>query len=70
VVILILDLGDGSHDDGTGCVQSMEVLNILKTWATSQNTIRVVLFMNEAGYVAEKSMKISLTNKENHIFLL
>jgi hypothetical protein len=31
------DLGDGS-DDGTGCVQSMEVLNILKTWATSQKT--------------------------------
>jgi hypothetical protein len=27
----------------------MEVLNILKTWATSQNTIRVVLFMNEDG---------------------
>ena len=24
------DLGDGSHDDGAGCVQSMEVLRILK----------------------------------------
>jgi Iap family predicted aminopeptidase len=44
------DLGDGSHDDGTGCVQSMEVLNILKTWATSQKH-RVVLFMNEENGV-------------------
>jgi hypothetical protein len=38
------DLGDGSHDDGTGCVQSMEVLNILKTWATSQNTMCCVVY--------------------------
>jgi Zn-dependent M28 family amino/carboxypeptidase len=25
------DLADGSHDDGAGVVQSMEVLNIFKT---------------------------------------
>ena len=25
------DLGDGAHDDGTGIVQSLEVLHILKT---------------------------------------
>ena len=24
------DLGDGSHDDGAGCVQSLEVLRLLK----------------------------------------
>jgi Zn-dependent M28 family amino/carboxypeptidase len=38
------DLGDGSHDDGTGCVQSMEVLNILKTWATSQKHMCCVIY--------------------------
>ncbi|WP_445384467.1 M20/M25/M40 family metallo-hydrolase [Robiginitalea sp. IMCC44478] len=42
------DLGDGSHDDGAGCVQSMEVLRILKeTGYRPKRTVRVVLFMNE-----------------------
>ena len=42
------DLGDGAHDDGAGCVQSMEVLRLLKlTGYAPKRTIRVVLFMNE-----------------------
>jgi len=42
------DLGDGSHDDGAGCVQSMEVLRILKKIGYKpKRTIRAVLFMNE-----------------------
>ena len=42
------DLGDGSHDDGAGIVQSMEVLRILKDLNYSpKRTIRVVLFANE-----------------------
>lgn len=42
------DLADGSHDDGAGVVQSMEVLNIFKNLGYKpKNTIRVVLFMNE-----------------------
>ncbi|MBT0608242.1 M20/M25/M40 family metallo-hydrolase [Aequorivita echinoideorum] len=42
------DLGDGSHDDGAGCVQSMEVLRILKEIGYKpKHTLRVVLFMNE-----------------------
>ncbi|WP_394333339.1 M28 family peptidase [Robiginitalea myxolifaciens] len=42
------DLGDGSHDDGAGCVQSMVVLRLLKKVGyTPKHTIRVVLFMNE-----------------------
>ena len=41
------DLGDGSHDDGAGCVQSMDVLRLLKqTGVRPKRTIRVVLFMN------------------------
>ncbi len=37
------DLGDGAHDDGAGCVQSMEVLNLLKkTGYIPKRTIRVV----------------------------
>ena len=42
------DLGDGSHDDGAGCVQSMEVLRLFKILEIKpKRTLRVVLFMNE-----------------------
>ena len=42
------DLGEGAHDDGAGCVQSIEVLRLFKaTGVRPKNTIRAVLFMNE-----------------------
>ncbi len=67
------DLGDGAHDDGAGCVQSMEVLRLLKlTGYRPQRTLRVVLFMNEENglrggnaYAAEAKKK-----NENHVFAL
>ena len=67
------DLGDGSHDDGAGIVQSMEVLRILKDLNYSpKRTIRVVLFANEENglrggtkYAEEASL-----NNEKHFFAL
>ncbi len=42
------DVGEGAHDDGAGCVQSMEVLRTLKALGIQpKRTIRCVLFMNE-----------------------
>ncbi len=42
------DVGEGAHDDGAGCVQSMDMLRILKkTGYKPRRTIRCVLFMNE-----------------------
>jgi hypothetical protein len=67
------DLADGSHDDGAGVVQSMEVLNIFKNLGYKpKNTIRVVLFMNEENGMrgGNKYEELSLLNKENHIFAL
>lgn len=67
------DLGDGSHDDGAGCVQSMAVLEIFrKLNYKPKNTIRVVLFMNEENGVKGglKYEELSSKNKENHIFAL
>lgn len=67
------DLGDGSHDDGAGCVQSMAVLEIFrKLNYKPKNTIRVVLFMNEENGVKGglKYEELSNKNKENHIFAL
>jgi hypothetical protein len=67
------DLGDGSHDDGAGCVQSMAVLEIFKKLNYKpKNTIRVVLFMNEENGVKGglKYQELSNMNKQNHIFAL
>ncbi|MCP4121503.1 MAG: M28 family peptidase, partial [Bacteroidetes bacterium] len=42
------DVGSGAHDDGAGCVQSMDVLQLLKRLDyRPKRTIRCVLFMNE-----------------------
>lgn len=42
------DLGQGAHDDGTGCVQSIEVLRLYKAMGYKpKRTIRAVMFMNE-----------------------
>ena len=42
------DVGQGAHDDGAGCVQSMDVLQLLlRIGYQPKRTIRCVLFMNE-----------------------
>ncbi|MCS6928284.1 MAG: M28 family peptidase [Saprospiraceae bacterium] len=42
------DVGHGAHDDGAGCVQSMEVLYLLRQLGyRPRHTLRCVLFMNE-----------------------
>jgi hypothetical protein len=67
------DLGDGSQDDGAGCVQSMEVLELFKKLNYKpKNTIRVVLFMNEENGVrgGKKYAEIAKNNNENHIFAM
>ncbi|MEZ7498061.1 M20/M25/M40 family metallo-hydrolase [Flavobacterium sp. Arc3] len=67
------DLADGSHDDGAGVVQSMEVVNIFKNIGYKpKNTIRVVLFMNEENGLrgGKKYEELAQANNENHIFAL
>lgn len=67
------DLGDGSQDDGAGCVQSMAVLEMFKQLNYKpKNTIRVVLFMNEENGVkgGNKYGEVASKNNENHIFAI
>lgn len=46
------DVGEGAHDDGAGCVQSIEVLRALKASGQKpKHTVRAVLFMNEENGV-------------------
>lgn len=42
------DIGEGAHDDGTGIVQSIEIIRALKALGYKpKHTIRAVLFINE-----------------------
>jgi carboxypeptidase Q len=64
------DLGQGAHDDGAGCVQSIEVLRLFKELGYKpKRTIRAVMFMNEENglrggrkYAEEAELK-----KEKHL---
>ena len=67
------DLGDGAHDDGAGCTQSMEVLRLLKlSGIKPKRSIRVVLFMNEENGLrgGNKYAEVAAQKNENHIFAL
>lgn len=67
------DLGDGSHDDGAGCVQSMEVLRLLKeSGYRPGRTVRVVLFMNEENGLrgGNKYAEVAKQKNEKHVFAL
>jgi hypothetical protein len=64
------DLAEGAHDDGTGVMQSAEVLRILKaTGYRPKNSIRAVFFMNEEnGHKGGlKYAELAAANKEEHI---
>ena len=67
------DVGDGSHDDGAGIVQSMEVIRIFKSLNYTPNrTIRVVLFANEENGLRGgiKYAEVAKFNNENHFFAI
>ena len=67
------DMGDGSHDDGAGVVQSMEVLRLMKLNNQKTNrSIRVVLFMNEENGLrgGRKYAEEAKLNKEQHLMAL
>lgn len=67
------DVGQGAHDDGAGCVQAMEVLNIFrKIGYVPKRTIRCVLFSNEENGLAGglTYARLSNENKEFHLAAL
>ena len=67
------DPAEGAHDDGAGCVHSIEVLRTLKAIGYKpKHTIRVVLFTDEenSSRGAEKYSSTAKLKKEKHIFAL
>ena len=67
------DLGEGAQDDGSGVVQSIEVLRAIKKCGViPARTIRAVLFMNEenGGGGAKAYLQNAKQKREEHIFAL
>ncbi|MGZ3755934.1 MAG: M20/M25/M40 family metallo-hydrolase [Mucilaginibacter sp.] len=64
------DLAEGAHDDGTGVMQSVEAVRILKAMGyRPKNTIRAVFFMNEENgdRGGIKYAELAVQNKEENI---
>ena len=64
------DNGDGAHDDGAGCVQSMEVLRVYKALGIRpERTVRAVLFMNEENGLrgGKKYAEVAAQENSRHI---
>ncbi len=64
------DKGTGAHDDGAGCVQSLEALRLLQTLKLKpRRTIRAVMFINEENGLrgGEAYGRAAAISKEKHI---
>lgn len=67
------DLGEGAHDDGTGCVQTIEILRSFKALGFKpKHTIRFVLFANEENGArgGKKYAEEAKEKNEQHVFAL
>lgn len=67
------DLAEGANDDGSGVVQSIEVLKTLRSCGIQpKRTVRAVLFINEenGGKGAARYLAEARAKKEQHIFAL
>lgn len=64
---------EGAHDDGAGCVQSIELLRTFKKLGIRpKRTIRIVLFANEENGTrgGRKYAELAKANGERHLFAL
>ena len=64
------DLAEGAHDDGTGIMQSVEAVRLLKALGYQpKNSVRAVFFINEENgdKGGEKYAELAAKNKEEHI---
>jgi hypothetical protein len=67
------DVGEGSHDDGAGVVQAIEVLRVFKELGIRpKRTIRAVLYMNEENGLrgAKRYAELAKENNEYHILAI
>lgn len=62
------DIGEGAHDDGAGCIHSIESVRLLKQLGYKpNNTLRVVMFMNEENGLRGAKNYASIAKEKNEI---
>ncbi len=64
------DVGEGAHDDGSGCMQAIEALRLFKTLGIApKRTLRAVMWMNEENGLAggRAYAKYAEEKNEKHI---
>ncbi|MCP4459966.1 MAG: M20/M25/M40 family metallo-hydrolase [Cytophagales bacterium] len=64
------DVGEGAHDDGGGCMQSIDVLRTFKSLGMKpKRTIRAVMWMNEENGLkgGKEYARVARENGEKHI---
>ena len=65
------DLAEGAHDDGTGCMQSIEIIRAFKSLGIKpKRTIRAVMFMNEENGLRGGTAYGDIAKKENKKFIM
>jgi len=67
------DLAEGANDDGSGCVQSMELIRVYKALGIKPlRTIRAVMFQNEENGLkgGTKYGELAKADKKKYIFAL
>jgi hypothetical protein len=65
------DLAEGAHDDGTGCVQSIEIIRTFKALGIKpKRTIRTVMFMNEENGLRGGTAYAEAAKAENKKFIM
>jgi len=65
------DLAEGAHDDGSGCIQSIEVIRVLKALGIRpKRTIRAVMFMNEENGLRGGTAYGNIAKTENKKFIM
>lgn len=65
------DLAEGAHDDGTGCMQSIEIIRAFKALGIKpKRSIRAVMFMNEENGLRGGSKYAEIAKAEPKKFIM
>jgi len=65
------DLAEGAHDDGTGCMQSIEIIRAFKALGIQpKRSIRAVMFMNEENGLRGGSKYAEIAKGESKKFIM
>jgi len=65
------DLAEGAHDDGAGCMQTIEVMRLFSALGYKpQRTLRFVMFMNEENGLKGGEAYAATYGKEKHVLAI